>query len=645
MPEEPENPEEPKPVELESLFGGLDLTPDWAKGDPGVKQTQPEFRSRDQNNRGREGGRPRAPKSSRPNMQGVRVKPRRSASGGDSRSNDSNRDNREGGHREGGYQGRPRNEERAPRVPVHVDFIPEKKRLSKVVKIIRQSHRAYPLKVVAEKFMENPSFISMKYTVKDLGEGQEDFHLYVCTANGMVFSDRQSCEQYVLDHGLAITYECEEREVDPPAGNFVCVGRHSRSGRLVGPSNWHGYQAQLEVLRSEIAEGVPMEAFMRGIEMVHDEELIDTWKKEISVKRFYRKKLEAKPVEPEVKAEAKPAEPEVKAEAKPESDPEAQAEPNLEAEASASSEPQEASENPTDPTVSAEESTVASEAEPEAEAEETPVVDDRPYDLTRDQAEADFRDNYLPKLVRKTKRAIMPGYLLDKMTDPGLLSMTRFHLNREHDRPNSIVFALRPAFKHMRLQVFRHHGQLLVSGIPQHPFPDDLKVVPEIRSILDHVAANPGCNTQEALKSVGEKEEIPAELISHFRWLIEKGHLLEMHDDTLQLPIVSKSNPPRANKPRPKDPKPKDPKSKEPEPKEPKLKEPDPKEPAPKDPAPKDPAPKDPEPKEPEPKEPEPKEPEPKEPEPKEPEPKDPEPKEPEPKEPEPKDPEPKDLG
>jgi hypothetical protein len=44
------------------------------------------------------------------------------------------------------------------------------------------------------------------------------------------------------------------------------------------------------------------------------------------------------------------------------------------------------------------------------------------------------------------------------MTDPGLLALTTYHLNREHQRPNSIIFALRPAFKHMRLHVFRHKG-------------------------------------------------------------------------------------------------------------------------------------------------------------------------------------------
>ena len=523
MTEEAENPEAPKPEDLESLFGSFDLTPDWAKGNPGVTQSAPEPRGRGGRSGGgrgrdgnREGGRPRAPTSSRPNMQGVRVKPRRTPGGEGGGQQDYQGNPRQ----EDGTRGRPRYEERAPRIPVHVDFIPEKKRLSKVVKVIRQSHRAYPLKVVAGKFMENPSFLSMKYTVRDQEEGQEEFHLYVCTANGMVFSDLQACEQYVLDHGMDATYEREDREVAPPAGNFVCVGRHARSGKLIGPSNWHGYQARLEAIRAEIAEGVPAEAFARGIEMVHDEEVIEAWKKEISVQSFYRKKLE----KPEVKAEES-QKPEVGGQETP-SDSSDQVEVPEEAPV--------AEETPVEEAPATEETPVTEDAPVE---EEAPVEDNRAYEWTREQAEADFRERHLPKLIRKTKRAIMPGYLFSKMSDPSLLSLTQFHLNREHDRPNSIIFALRPAFKHMRLHVFRHHGQMLVSGIPQHPLPVDMKVVDEIRKIIDYVAEHPGCTNQEALKAVADQgEEIPAELISHFRWLIEKGHLMEMHDDTLQLP-------------------------------------------------------------------------------------------------------------
>jgi hypothetical protein len=131
----------------------------------------------------------------------------------------------------------------------------------------------------------------------------------------------------------------------------------------------------------------------------------------------------------------------------------------------------------------------------------------------------------------------MPGFLVPTMADEALASVTRFHLEREHRQPGSIIFALRPAFKHMRLHIFRHGGDLVVCGVEPHPLPADQKVIPEIRGILDFVAEHPGCNAKEALLAVlGSTGEPTPEMVSHFRWLIEKGHLLEFSDGTLQIP-------------------------------------------------------------------------------------------------------------
>jgi len=533
---DPQKSEEAKPEELESLVGGLDLTPDWAKGDPGVTQTPPE----------RKGGRPSGPRaprsSSRRGLQGVRVKPRRSDGGG------RGGDRRSSGGPGGDFRGAPRRE-RPPRVPVHVDFIPEKKRLSKVVKVIRQSHRVYPLHVVAEKFMENPAFISMKYTVREKSEGAEDFYFYICKANGMVFTDEQACVQYVVEHGLEANYETETREVEPPKGNFVCVGRHRRSGRLIGPPNWHGYQARMEEVRQEVAEGTPPEVFSSDVEMVRDEEVIEAWKKEAATQTFYRRKLEEKERKKDAPSTSEAEKPNADASEETGETPEAaesteaseaspsdQAEPETsDGEKTEASEPEEVAAEPETETES--EPAEEPEAEEEPPAVEEEPVDDRPFDLTREQAEEEFKQAYLSRLVGKSKRAIMPGYLLPKMTDPSLESLTRYHLNRECHRPNSIIFALRPAFKHMRLQVFRYDGELMVGGMRQSPLPEDQNVTPEIRNIIDYVAAHPGCNTQEALQSVSNTTgEVPAETVSHFRWLIEKGHLLEFHDGTLHLP-------------------------------------------------------------------------------------------------------------
>lgn len=552
MTETPETPDSPSKDDLQSLMGAFNFTPDWAKEEPGVKKSPA---PRDDRSSSRGGG-PRSPrKSSRRNLQGVRVKPRRDSAprdaGGRGQNQEwDNRPSRNHAHRE----------PRPPRVPVHVDFIPEKKRLSKVVAVIRQTRRVFPLQVVAAKFMENPAFLAVKYTVKKKREGEEDFELAVCKANGMVFSDRAACEAYILEHGIAEYYESRVQQVDPPTGAFPGIGRHTKSNRLIGPPNWHGYQARMEEVRQEVDPTCPPDIFARQVEMVRDEEVIEAWKAEVSQVVFYRPKPEQKeqaapepetpsdPVPPETapsesaSGDAVSKEPDAaEAAATPQAEepqeplPEEPQEPQAEPEVSAGSEEEVPSAEDSEQTESDTADTDSEHVESEEPATETP--DDRPFDMTREQVEKEFRETVMPKLIKMTQRAIMPGVLVEKMTDPSLLSSTRYHLNRESERPNSIIFALRPAFKHMRLKVYRHDGQLMVSSVEPHPLPADLKVTPEIRQILDYVASNPLCNAKQALEAVAaQSSEVTPDLVSHFRWLIEKGHLIEFHDETLLVP-------------------------------------------------------------------------------------------------------------
>ena len=558
MSEDADNPQTPDPDAINSLLGGLDLTPDWARENPGIQSDSRGRDQRDERRGGRGGGGrsgPRAPgASARRGLEGVRVKPRRDyGEGGHSgggHADAQGRDDRYGGGREG-YRGRP-----FIRVPVHVDFIPEKERLSKVVKVIRKSNRVYPMDQIAGKFMEAPGFLSIKYTIRETERDAENFSLFQCTANGLVFSDEGACIQYILERGLGEYYESKTLEVAPPTGNFICVGRHRSSGKLVGPPNWHGYQRNLETLRQELAPQLPPDAFANQIEMVHDAEVIEAWRASASQQIFYRRK-QSEVVEtpaPKSKGSAKVAETAEEAVAdKPEAtEAEATEAGALAAEGATDTETPEAAAEEVAPEAAEEEVAPeaaaeggleeTSEAVPEAETAsdlEVPeaAAEELPYALSREAAEASFMKEVVPGLMSKLRRAIMPGYLLPKMTDEALLSLTEHHLNRERDRPASIVFALRPAFKHMRLHLFRYNKELMVSGIAPHPLPEDQNVAPEIRRIVDYVAENAGVQAKAALEALAKDatEPTPA-LVSHMHWLIEKGHLLELFDGSLVLP-------------------------------------------------------------------------------------------------------------
>lgn len=517
--------------DIENMMSGFDMTPEWARNDPGV-QAQPVRERRDD----RRGPGPRKPRSDRKNPAGQRVKPKRDYNDGG-----------QGGHRGGEHRGGGRREykPRPPRLPVHVDFIPEKARLSKVVKIIRASHRAFPLDEIAGKFMENPGFLAIKLTVRDKAPNAEEMKFFQCKANRMVFADKASCEAYILAHGIPEYYEEETREVDPPAGNFVVVGRTRKGNVLLGPPNWHGYAKNVDEAWQEQAPHLSREDFVASIEMVRDEEVIAEWKQQAAVQKFYREKRVEPAVEeaattavveppsaeqnpePEAAAEEQPAQTEEVAEVAPVEEVETPASENVEAAAEEEAKP-------------------SAEGAVEEPAAEEAVEDNRPYERSREQVEAEFRDKHLAGLLIESRRAIMPGYLADKPDgDPAIQSAIQFHLKREQSKPSSIIFALRPAFKHMRLHLFRHNGRMHVSGVHPNPLPADTQIADDLRRIIEYVTQHEGCPSKEVLIALGPEQgegvEPTPELVSHLHWLIEKGHVIEFSDGTLSLPHNKRS--------------------------------------------------------------------------------------------------------
>jgi hypothetical protein len=98
---------------------------------------------------------------------------------------------------------------------------------------------------------------------------------------------------------------------------------------------------------------------------------------------------------------------------------------------------------------------------------------------------------------------------------------------RENRFPLSLMLALRPAFKRMRLHLFKvGRGETFVTAIVPKPL-DSAHAVDELRAMLDLIRAHPGWNRaalvdhlQPGLPHDGEEA---GRLLSPLRWLIEKG--------------------------------------------------------------------------------------------------------------------------
>lgn len=160
--------------------------------------------------------------------------------------------------------------------------------------------------------------------------------------------------------------------------------------------------------------------------------------------------------------------------------------------------------------------------------------------LTWTEAESYMREKVVPALISDAARAVLPMDTARDMEDPKLRETIRHAWRRESHSPRSLPFALRGAFKHMHLHVFKAgQGDVFVCAVPPSPL-DPAHAVASIGEVLTHLQAQPGCTRRqmvEALRPGAEPESAEvAELLQPLSWLIEKGHIIEFFNGTLSVP-------------------------------------------------------------------------------------------------------------
>jgi hypothetical protein len=175
--------------------------------------------------------------------------------------------------------------------------------------------------------------------------------------------------------------------------------------------------------------------------------------------------------------------------------------------------------------------------------------------LTRAAAENLFREQIAPTLMERTHRAVMTLKVAQTLEDVPLRDAVRDAFQQESRFPLSIMFALRAAFRHMHLHVFKAGGGKGVNFVTaRKPTPlDPEHVVAPIREVLLHLRAHPGCTRPQLLEALrpGEALDSPAcrELLSHLGWLTEKGHVIEFNTGTLAVPLQSSARSSGAEEP------------------------------------------------------------------------------------------------
>jgi len=166
--------------------------------------------------------------------------------------------------------------------------------------------------------------------------------------------------------------------------------------------------------------------------------------------------------------------------------------------------------------------------------------DAQPISLRK--AEAELRQR-APRMIDLVHRAIFPPTIAQKIEDPDLAAMIRQAWNKENRFPLSLSFAMRAAFRHMHLHIFKAGKINFVTHIKPKPIPPG-KTVENIAEVLLFLKDHPGSTRQSLLEALhpsldSSSKEAKAAL-QPLSWLIERGHIIEFFNGTLSVPLKNR---------------------------------------------------------------------------------------------------------
>ena len=170
---------------------------------------------------------------------------------------------------------------------------------------------------------------------------------------------------------------------------------------------------------------------------------------------------------------------------------------------------------------------------------------DAPDELNWSEADEYFRTSIAPGLVKQVKNASLPISAARDLGDPRLRAAFNMTWDRENRFPRSLTLALRAAFRHMRLHVFRAGTDLeFVASISPVPLDPEF-TVDSIREVLLFLREHPGCKRAELIgglhPDMAPDSPDAARVLAPLGWLIEKGHIIEFFDGSLSVPLTRRA--------------------------------------------------------------------------------------------------------
>ncbi len=159
--------------------------------------------------------------------------------------------------------------------------------------------------------------------------------------------------------------------------------------------------------------------------------------------------------------------------------------------------------------------------------------------LDQRKAEVDFAKE-IPALYESTHRAIVPAKVAQSIADRNITHAIRQVWTKESRFPLSMSFAMRAAFRHMHLYMFKAGKINFVTHIKPNPVSPD-KTIEKISEVLVFLKDHPGSTRQHLLEvlhpSLDLQSKEAKDALQPLGWLIERGHIIEFFNGTLSVPL------------------------------------------------------------------------------------------------------------
>jgi len=146
----------------------------------------------------------------------------------------------------------------------------------------------------------------------------------------------------------------------------------------------------------------------------------------------------------------------------------------------------------------------------------------------------------IPSMYDETHRAIVPSKIAQGLEDRDITHAIRSIWQKESRFPLSMSFAMRAAFRHMHLYLFKAGKINFVTHIKPRPVkPED--TIENIAEVLVFLKENPGSTRQHLLEvlhpSLDPGSQEAKDALQPLGWLIERGHIIEFFNGTLSVPL------------------------------------------------------------------------------------------------------------